>query len=271
MGGRTVIAYHRAQSLAEALGLLAEHPDRITPLAGGQSLLPALRAGRTTAATLLDIGHLAELRHLEDRGDTIAIGAATRHHELAGSELLAARAPALRAAAAAIADPQVRHMGTIGGSLANADPAADLAVAGLALDAQAVIEGPRGRRTAGLDALRLEAGELVVEVLVPVPSGAWSYQKFSRNALDWAIVGVVAVMSDPGGPARVALSGMGPAVVRAPAVEEALARGLGAHAAAELADDGTTPPSDPRADPDYRRHLARVLVRRALEEIGVPA
>ncbi|MFC4014171.1 FAD binding domain-containing protein [Nonomuraea purpurea] len=269
-----MIAYHRAENLAEALGLLAGHPDRITPLAGGQSLLPALRSGRTTAATLLDIGHLAELRHLEDRGDTIAIGAATRHHELAGSQLLAARAPALRAAAAAIADPQVRHMGTIGGSLANADPAADLAVAGLALDAQAVIEGPRGRRTAGLDALRLEAGELVVEVLVPVPSAAWSYQKFSRNALDWAIVGVVAVTSDPAGsgtgPTRVALSGMGPAVMRAPAVEEALARGLGAHAAAELADAGTAPPSDPRAAPDYRRHLARVLARRALEEIGVP-
>ncbi len=268
-------AYHRAESLAEALAVLAEHPGRVTPLAGGQSLLPDLRAGRTRAEVLLDIGRVPELSFVEDRGDHIAIGAATRHHELAASGLLAARLPALRAAAAAIGDPQVRHMGTIGGSLAYADPAADLAVAALALDARVVLDGPGGRRVLPFEGFArargstvIAPGELLVEVRVPAPAvpAAWSYRKFSRDALEWAVVAVLAVAGET---TRVALSGMGPTVVRAGETEAALARGDGAEASAALADAGTAPPDDVRASGGYRRHLARVLTRRALEEIGV--
>jgi len=269
--------YQRATSVEEAVGLLAALPGRVSLLAGGQSLLPALKNRTRRTELVLDIGRLTELRYIQDRGDHVAIGALTPHAVLAGDDLLARRAPLLRAAAAAIADPQVRHLGTIGGSLVHADPAADLAVAGLALAASAVVRGPRGERVLDLDGFFLDPGvtaiagdELLVEVRVPAPATprAWSYQKFHRDALEWAVVGVAAVA---GTPPRVALSGMGSTVLRAGAVEAALSTGAGASVAAGHADEGTDPRADTRASADYRRHLARVLVRRALIEIGVRA
>jgi aerobic carbon-monoxide dehydrogenase medium subunit len=215
---------------------------------------------------------LAELSVIRDLGDHLAIGALTRHHDVATSPVVAGRAPLLREAAAAIADPQVRHRGTIGGSLAHADPAADLAVAVLALDATIVARGPAGERLIPADRFftgrhrtALAPDELLVEVRVPVAAFRHRYLKFHRNALEWAVV-AVAVVAGPAG-CRVALAGMGPTPLRATAVEAALAGGAAPREAALVADEGTDPPSDLRASAGYRRHLAKVLVRRALEEI----
>ncbi|HEV2372802.1 MAG TPA: FAD binding domain-containing protein [Streptosporangiaceae bacterium] len=266
--------YHRAASIAEALDLLAQGA-RV--LAGGQSLLPALKARTTHADLLVDIGHLADLDYIRDCGDYLAIGAATRHHRLATDPLASARLPVLAAAAAEIADPQVRHAGTIGGSLAHADPAADLTLAGVALGASVVLAQAGGERVVALDGFATgrhttvcQPDEMVVEVRVPAVAGVmrWSYQKFHRDALEWAVVGVVALAG--GAQAAVALSGMGPTVTRAHAVEAALAAGAGAAAAAGRAAEGTAPVDDLSASVTYRRHLAAVLTRRALTQIGVP-
>jgi len=259
-------AYRRAASLTAALDLLASGPGRITVLAGGQSLLPALKSRTTHADLLLDIGQLAELSYIRDTGDHLAIGAATRHHRLATDPLVIARAPVLAAAAAEVADPQVRHLGTIGGSLAHADPAADLPMALVALGGSVELTGPGGTRTVGAEDFfagyfetALEPDELLTAVRVPGrPGQPWGYQKFVRRANDWAIVGVAAV----GG--RIALANMGPVPLRATAAEQALAGGASVAEAAELAAEGTSPGEDIHADREYRRHLARVLTRRAL-------
>lgn len=258
-------AYRRAADTDDALDALAL--GSVTLLAGGQSLLPKLKSGAGTVDTVLDIGGLAELSYVVERDGVLAIGAATTHHLLATSELLARQAPLLHAAAGEIADPQVRHRGTIGGSLVNADPAADLAVAALAADAEVLLRSRTGERVVGVGTAP-RPDELLVEVRVPVAEGLrWNYQKFHRDALEWAVVGVAA-LARPDAP-RIALSGMGPAVLRAHAVERALADGASAETAAEFADDGTAPVGDPHASAEFRRHLARVLVRRALTEIGV--
>lgn len=261
--------YQRTTSVDEAIGLLG---GQATVLAGGQSLLPALKARTRTADLVVDIGRLAELNYVREAGDHLAIGALTRHHDLATSPVVADRAPLLGEAAAAIADPQVRHRGTVGGSLAHADPAADLALAALALNATIVARGPAGERLIPVDAFftgrhrtALHPDELLVEVRVPVAAVRHRYLKFHRNALEWAVVAVAVVASGSG--VRVALAGMGPTPLRATAVEAALARGAAPRDAAALADEGTDPPSDLRASAEYRRHLARVLTRRALEAI----
>ncbi|MCT9933167.1 FAD binding domain-containing protein [Planotetraspora sp. A-T 1434] len=260
--------YRRAGDLADALIRLGQ--GGVTVLAGGQSLLPALKARTARAETLLDIGHLTELSHITDNGSHLAIGATTRHCDLAASDLLRERLPSLAGAAALIADPQIRHMGTIGGSLAHADPAADLILAGIALDASVVLARRDGVRVIalrdfvlGAGRTAIEPGELITEVRVAPDTGPWSHRKFHRDALEWAVV-AVAVSSG-----RVAISGLAPVPVRAPGVEAALKRGAGAAEAAALADAGTDPPTDRTAGADYRRHLARVLTRRALIEIGV--
>jgi carbon-monoxide dehydrogenase medium subunit len=224
-------------------------------------------------SVLVDIGRLGELSYLRDAGDHVAIGALTRHRDIETSELLGAEVPLLARAASFVGDPQVRHRGTIGGSLSHGDPASDLPAVVLALGATIVVRGPGGERTIpateffkGFLETALAHDELLTEIRVPKAAGAgWSFQKFNRRAQDWAIVGVAAIRN---GTTGVALVNMASTPVRARAVEEALAGGASATEAAEHASDGLDPPADLNASQEYRRHLATVLVRRALEVAG---
>jgi aerobic carbon-monoxide dehydrogenase medium subunit len=225
-------------------------------------------------SVLVDIGRLRDLDYVRDAGDRLAIGALTTHEELHFDELLLRECPILAHTAGEIGDPQVRHRGTIGGSVAHADPASDLPAVLLALDADLVVHGPGGDRTVparsfwkGIFESDLGAQDLLTEIRVPKTGGAgWSYQKFNPRAQDWAVVGVAAVTRNGG--TAVALTNMGETPVRAAAVEEALTGGAGAADAAERALEGTSAPNDALASADYRRHLAKVLVRRAVEEAG---
>jgi aerobic carbon-monoxide dehydrogenase medium subunit len=260
--------YTRAGSVEEALDLVAEHGDDAKFLAGGHSLLPLMKLRLAMPEVLIDIGRLPDLSYIEERDGHVAIGALTRHHDLHTSPLLARQIPLLAHAAGQVGDPQVRHRGTIGGSIAHGDPASDLPAVVLALDATLVARGADGEREipAGdffqsLFETALEPDELLTEIRVPKPAAAgWSFQKFTRRAIDWAIVGVAV----QGG--SVALVNMGSAPLRASATERALAEGASARDAAALAAEGTSPPGDNNATPAYRQHLAQVLVRRALEE-----
>ena len=260
--------YQRAGSVDEALDLITEHGDEAKFLAGGHSLVPLMKLRLAVPEVLVDIGRLGELRYIRDDGSHIAVGALTSYHELAQSSLLAAELPLLAHAAGRVGDPQVRHRGTIGGSLAHADPAADLPAVLLALDAVLVTRGPSGSRSIpageffrGLFESVLEPDELLTEIRIPRPPQAgWSFQKFTKRAIDWAIVGVAV----QGG--RVALVNMGQQPLRAGAVEQALAAGAPPAEAATHAAEGTSPPTDLNGDPAYRAHLARVLTARALTE-----
>jgi carbon-monoxide dehydrogenase medium subunit len=265
--------YEVADSAAHALALLAEHGEDAKLLAGGHSLLPMMKVRLAQPAVLIDIARISELSGIRIEGDEVVIGATTRHAEVAGSELVQAEAPLLAYAALQIGDPQIRHRGTIGGSLAHADPSADLPVTLLALGGSVEITGPSGVRVVGADDFFvgpfesvLTPDELLSAVRVPrggpnSPGGtvSWGYQKFVRRANDWAIVGVAAY----GG--RVALASMGGTPLRATATEEALKSGASIGEAARLAAEGTSPGYDFHADVDYREHLARVLTKRALE------
>jgi aerobic carbon-monoxide dehydrogenase medium subunit len=259
--------YEVADSAAHALSLLAEHGEDAKVLAGGHSLLPMMKVRLAQPAVLIDIARVSELSGIQVVGTEVVIGATTRHAEVAGSSLLHAEAPLLAHAAAQVGDPQIRHRGTIGGSLAHADPSADLPVALLALGGSVEITGPSGARVVTADDFFVGPFESVLQpdellTAVRVPRGgsvSWGYQKFTRRANDWAIVGVAAY----GG--RVALASMGGTPLRALATEGALAAGASVEEAAALAADGTSPGQDFHADSDYREHLARVLTRRALE------
>jgi carbon-monoxide dehydrogenase medium subunit len=266
--------YLRAHSLEEALEQLGAHGEEAKALAGGHSLLPLMKLRLATPRVLVDIGRLAELSYVRQEGDSVAVGALTRHCELARSAVARAQAPLLSRVAAQVGDPQVRHRGTIGGSVAHGDPASDLPAALVALGATLVVAGPSGRRQVKAEGffrgfLETELGpdELLVEVRVPAGAGQVSFQKFNLRAQDWAIVAVAAARR-PDGRVGVGLANMGSTPLRAFAVEEALASGAAAGEAAALAAEGTEPASDLHADPEYRCHLARVLTRRALEEVG---
>ena len=260
--------YRRAVSVEEAIAMAAEYGDEAKFLAGGHSLLPLMKLRLAQPEMLIDVGALGELSYIRDEDGHIAIGALTRHHDLEHSGLLASSLPLLAHAAGQVGDPQVRHRGTIGGSVAHSDPASDLPAVILALDATLVARGPSGERVIaagdffeGLFETVLEPDELLTEIRVPKPAAAgWSFQKFTKRAIDWAIVGVAV----QGG--AVALVNMGPTPVRAAAVEEALAGGAPPAEAAALAAEGTSPGEDINATPAYREHLARVLVGRALAE-----
>ncbi|MDP9496666.1 MAG: xanthine dehydrogenase family protein subunit M [Actinomycetota bacterium] len=266
-------------SVGEAVAALAADEDAKV-LAGGQSLIPVLRLRLSYPTTLVDLRKVEELRGVREEGDTLVIGAMTRHADVVQDPLVRQYAALVADATATVADPAVRHRGTFGGALAHADPAGDLAAVALALDAQLVAEGPGGRRTIPAadffeDYLQtsLQPDELLVEVRIPKLQGDWGvrYEKFNRVAQAWAIVAsAVAVRRENGSiaEARVGLTNMGPTPVRATGVEEAL-RGapaeLGAVAeAAARAAEGTTPPEDLNGRADYRRHLAQVLTRRAV-------
>jgi carbon-monoxide dehydrogenase medium subunit len=231
-----------------------------------------------TPAVLIDVGRLTDLSYVRDAGDHVAIGALTRHRDLETSEVLTEHVPIMANVAGHVGDPQVRHRGTLGGSLAHGDPASDLPAAVLALGATLVARGPGGERTipateffTGFLETALAPDELLTEIRVPkAPGTTWSYQKFNRRAQDWAIVGVAAVRQTNGSTSTgVALVNMASVPLRASAVEEAVAGGASAADAAALADQGTEPPADLNASEEYRRHLARVLVRRALTESGL--
>lgn len=263
--------YRRAATPAEAMAMLGSDPDA-KALAGGHSLLPLMRLRFARPSLLVDIGRLEGLSYVRREGDEIAIGALTRHHDLATSDVLLADCPIVAATASQIGDPQVRHVGTIGGSVAHADPASDLPTVLVALDATLSIAGPGGdRRVAARDFFRglftadLAQDELLTEVRVPVTRGrGWSYLKFRRRAQDWAVVGVAALVGD--GAPSVALTNMADRPVRAAGVEESLSGGADPATAAERAAEGTAPPSDPFASAAYRSDVVRVIVRRALEE-----
>jgi len=260
--------YQRAGSVDEALGLAADGGEDAKFLAGGHSLLPLMKLRLVVPEILIDIGRLRELRYIRDDDGHIAVGALSTHNDLATSGLLARDLPLLAHAAGQVGDPQVRHCGTIGGSLAHSDAAADLPAVVLALDGVLVARGPSGRREIGAGTFfrglfesALEPGELLTEIRIPKPQApGWSFQKFTKRAIDWAIVGVAV----QGG--SVALVNMGQTPVRATAVEQALAAGAGPRDAAARAAEQTSPPEDINADRGYREHLARVLVARALEE-----
>ena len=264
--------YQRAASAEEAVSMLREHGEEAKLLAGGHSLLPLMKLRLATPSVVIDVGRIRELSYLRDGGDQVSIGALTRHRDVETSELLQREVPILAHVAGLVGDPQVRHRGTIGGSLAHGDPASDLPAVVLALGGTLVVQGPGGRRDVpateffqGFLETALAPEEMLVEIRVPKARGGWSYQKFNRRAIDWAIVGVAAVRN---GTTGVALVNMGPVPLRASAVEQALAGGASAADAAALAAEGTDPSADLNASVEYRQHLARVLVRRALEEAG---
>jgi aerobic carbon-monoxide dehydrogenase medium subunit len=261
--------YVAAESATHAVDLLDSFGDDAKLLAGGHSLLPMMKLRLATPAVLIDVGRLTELIGIRADGDELVIGAATPHAAVAGSDLVRADAPLLAHSAAQVGDPQIRHRGTIGGSLAHADPAADLPLALVALGGRVDLLSQGGTRSvaaddffAGFFETSLEPGELIASVRVPRrPGAAWGYQKFVRRANDWAIVGAAAING------RIALANMGPTPLRARTAEQALAEGASPAEAAELAAEGTEPGEDVHADRDYRRHLARVLTRRALEHL----
>ena len=263
--------YVRADTVEAALGALAEHGDEAKLLAGGQSLLPLMKLRLAVPSVVVDVSRAGDLSYVRDEGDEIAIGALTRHHDVANNEWLQASVPILAHAAKLVGDPQVRHRGTIGGSVAHADPSADLPTALLALGASYVISGPNGQRTVAADEFStgfletvLSPDELLTEIRVPKPDAGWGYEKFTRRAIDWATVAVAAVRRGDGTVA-VALGNMSPTVIRATAVEQAVASGSGSSDAAAHADAGAEPSSDVTASAEYRRHLAKVLTARALE------
>jgi carbon-monoxide dehydrogenase medium subunit len=248
--------------------MAAEGGEDAKFLAGGHSLLPLMKLRLAVPEIVVDIGRLDDLCYIRDDVGQITVGALTSHDEIARSSLLASELPLLAHAAAQVGDPQVRHRGTIGGSLAHADPASDLPAVTLALGATLVARGPSGSREIGADDFflgmfetALRPGELLTEIRIPRPQATgWSFQKFTKRAIDWAIVGVAV---QGGG---VALVNMGQTPIRAAAVEQALASGAGPRDAAAHAAQGTNPPDDLNGGRAYREHLARVLVARALEE-----
>lgn len=259
-------AYERAESVDGALALLTRHGEDASIMAGGHSLLPVMKLRLAAPEVVIDIGRIPELSYIRVDGDEVAIGAGTKHRAVESSELVLAEVPLLAAVARTVGDPQVRHRGTLGGSLAHADPASDLPAAALALGGTIVLRSPRGERRVpatgfytGVFSTVREPGELIVEVRVPRTGIAgWAYEKFTRRANDWAIVAVAVVDG------RVGLVNMGPTPLRASATEAALAEGASIADAAALADQDTDPPADVAGTREYRRHLVKVLTRRAL-------
>ena len=267
--------YARAGSVDEAISLLNEGGADAKLLAGGHSLLPLMKLRFAAPSLLVDIGRISELRGVETGGDSFRIGALTRHADLQEREDMGL----IAAAAKQIGDQQVRNRGTIGGSLANGDTAADLPAVLLAMVGTCVVRGAGGEREIaaadmfqGYLSTAIAPGEVLTEVRVPSFAGyGFGYEKFNRRSEDWAMVGVAALVKADGGvceDVRIGLTHMASTPLRATAAEDALrGRPLDAEhigAAAELAAEGTSPLADLNATPDYKRHLARVLTRRAL-------
>jgi carbon-monoxide dehydrogenase medium subunit len=264
--------YEVAESAEQAVQLLGQHGDEAKLLAGGHSLLPLMKLRLAYPSALIDIGRISDLSYVREDGDRIAIGALTCHEDVHFNETLKQHCPIVAYTAGHIGDPQVRHLGTMGGTLAHGDPAGDMPSVMLALDAEFTIQGPSGTRTVaatdffkGLFEVDLAQQEMLTEVQVPKTGDAgWAYIKFSHRAQDWATVGVAAIAHD--GSAAVGLTSMGETPLRARAVEEALASGADVAAAAEHSSEGTNPVSDPMGSAEYRSAMCKVLTRRALEQ-----
>lgn len=272
--------YEAPTSIDEAIALLAGAGDREAKLlAGGQSMLPVLKMRLASPDLVVDLGRIESLRGVREEDDALAIGAMTTHDEITRNPLVRQHALLLSLAAQTVADPQVRHRGTFGGSLAHADPAGDMGAAALALDAEMVIAGPSGRRTVNAleffqDLFTTAVGpdELLIEIRLPKHTG-WGahYEKLTHTAQTWSIVAVAATVRVDAGliaQARVALTNMGLVPLRASQVEAELvgkpATDAAISFAASLAGEGTSPMADANADEEYRRHLAQVLTRRAV-------
>jgi aerobic carbon-monoxide dehydrogenase medium subunit len=273
--------YVRPSSVDEAVATLVERGDEAKLLAGGHSLLPLLRLRLAYPEVLVDLGRIDALRGVRDDAEQLVIGAMTTHASVVDDPLIREHCGILAEATAKIGDPQVRHRGTIGGALSHGDAAGDLPAVAVALEADLVVQGPSGRRAIPateffVDYLQtaLEPDEVLVEVRVAKldASWRWNYQKFARVAQAWAIVGSCALLRCADGgitEARIGLTNMGPVPVRARGAERILASVPAEpdvlREAAARAAEGTNPPTDLNAQPDYRRHLAQVLTRRALE------
>ena len=271
--------YIAPESVADAIAALGSDSDEIKVLAGGHSLLPVLKMRLAAPTLIVDIGRIDELKGISEDGDAIVIGAMTTHDEVLKNPLVSQHATVLAKATQTVADPQVRHRGTIGGALVHADPAGDLPAPILALDAELVIAGPGGERTVAADdffedlfTTAVAETEILTKIRIPKHTG-WGghYEKFARVAQAWSIVAVAAAVKADGGTiseARIGLTNMGSTALRAPAVEQALvgqpATADAIKAACAAAADGTNPPTDTNGDADYRRHLAGVLTGRAV-------
>jgi aerobic carbon-monoxide dehydrogenase medium subunit len=274
--------YERAESVDGAVQLLEQHGEDAKLIAGGHSLLPLMRLRLARPSVLVDIDRLSDLAYVREDGDSVEVGSLSRMQDLTEDPVLVQYNPLLAHVCGQVGDPQVRHRGTIGGSVAHGDPASDPPTALLALDAQLVLHGSGGDRTVaagdffkGLFETAIQPTEVLTAIRVPklAPGTGWSYQKFHRRAIDWAVVGVAAIVErNNGGISRAAvgLTSMGMTPLRAAGVESAL---VGADAssdvlaaAADHAADDTSPPSDTNGSEEYRRELAKVLTRRALEE-----
>ncbi len=270
--------YDVAESLDHAVELLGKGGGDAKLLAGGHSLIPALKLRIARPSLLVDIGRLSSLAYVKDAGTHIAIGALTRHAAAAADPLLQEHCPIVSFTAGQIGDPQVRHRGTLGGSISHGDPASDMPAVMLALGAELDVHGPGGTRTipaaeffTGVFETALAPDEVLVEVRVPKlgASTGWAYLKANRRAQDWATVGVAALVHRDNGSiagASIGLVNMGGTPLRAKAAEAALAGGTSAADAAMLVTEGAEPPSDHAGSSEYRAHLAQVMARRALEQ-----
>jgi aerobic carbon-monoxide dehydrogenase medium subunit len=272
--------YEVAESVDHAIQLLGQHGEDSKLIAGGHSLIPIMRLRLAAPSVLIDLDRLEDLRYVRDEGDHLAIGALTRHRDVHNNELVQEHCGIVGYTAGLLGDPSVQHRGTIGGTVAHGDPAGDMPAVISALEGTLVIQGPNGERTVPASDFfqdylftDLEPDEVVTEVRVPKldQNTGWSYKKFSRRSQDWAIVGVAAVVEKSNGnidSARIGLTSMGSTPIRASTVEEALSGASpdGIAGAAESAAEGTAPSSDDAASAEFRKHLARVWTRRAVEE-----
>ena len=270
--------YEAPESVEEAIRILHENGEDAKLLAGGHSLLPLMKVRLAAPTVLVDLRKIPGLQSVEQENGGWTIGPMTRHAALQDTSELGVVARA----ASLIADQQVRNRGTIGGSLAHGDPASDLLAVLLALDGSVTARGPNGGRSIPAADLfqdylttTLRHDEVITEVRLPGLEGyGFGYQKFTRRAEDWAMVGVCALVSRAAdgscADVRIGFTNMGSTPLRATAAEDALRGGqlddASIRAAAAQAGEGTDPPGDLNATPEYKRHLARVLTRRALEE-----
>ncbi len=259
--------YERATSVQQASELLGRYGEDAKVLAGGHSLIPLMRLRLSQPSALIDINPIKELNYITVDNGKLRIGALTRHVQIQNSDAVKQNLPILAEVADEVGDNQVRNMGTIGGVIAHADSAGDYPTLALMLEAEIVTNK---RRHAAKDFFKdifttpLEHDELVCEIVFPVANGPHKYIKFRRRLFDWAIVGAAAQQLNGGW--RIGLTNVGPTPVRATAVEQALASGATPADAAEHASDGLNPSGDLRASADYKKHLSRVLTRRAIEQ-----
>jgi carbon-monoxide dehydrogenase medium subunit len=261
--------YARASSVEEAVKLLSKYGDDAKVLAGGHSLIPLMRLRLAQPKALVDINGIKDLDHIKESGGKLHVGSLARHVTIQNSQVVKDKLPILAEVAGEVGDNQVRNMGTMGGVVAHADAAGDYPTIALMLDADIVTNK---RTIAAKDFFKdifttpLAADEIVIEVVFPVANGPHKYIKFRRRLFDWAIVGAAAQKMNDGW--RIGLTNVGPTPVRAKSVEEALHKGAKPEEAAEHASDGLNPSGDLRASPEYKKHLARVLTKRAIEQAG---